>query len=352
MIIALDGMGTDNNPLPEINAAIQAQRERKIKVVITGDKKRLVEIAQKHSLDYRELEIIHTSEAITMDDHPGVAIRKKRDSSMMIALRLVMEEKAGAVVSAGNSGAFMAGSIFTLGRLKGVDRPAFVGMMPTMKGWSTVIDMGANVDCRTENLLQFAIMGSVYSKNMMGIEKPRVGLLSNGTEETKGNELTRAVNEILKKTNLNYIGYIEGGDIFYGKADVVVCDGFVGNVFLKASEGLAEAVGHLLKETVIKSPLALLGTLLAYSTLKKIKKRWDYSEYGGAPLIGVKGLAIVCHGSSSSKAIKNAIFLAHDYLEKGINDKIVKELHKNEGLNNIDKKSILDKLETTNFKEE
>ncbi len=346
MIIALDGMGTDNHPLPEIEAALLAQRERKIKIVITGDKEKLIATARKHSLNYSELEIIHTPEAITMEEHPGVAIRKKKDSSMMIALRLVKEGKAEAVVSAGNSGAFMAGAIFTLGRLRGVDRPAFVGMIPTMKGWCTVIDMGANVDCKTENLLQFAIMGSVYSKNMMGIERPRVGLLSNGTEETKGNELTRAVNELLKKTNLNYIGYIEGRDIFYGKADVVVCDGFVGNVFLKASEGLAEAVIHLLKETVIKSPIALLGTLLAYPALKKFKKRWDYSEYGGAPLIGVKGLAIVCHGSSSSKAIKNAIFLAHEYIERGINDKIVDELHRNEDLKGgMERDSKSDRLE-------
>ncbi len=332
MIIALDGMGTDNHPYPEIEAAILAQREQNIKVVIIGDREKLIATAQKHSLNSKDLEIIHTPEVITMDDHPGAAIRKKKGSSMMTALKLVKEGKAGAVVTAGNSGAFMAGAIFTLGRLRGVDRPAFVGMMPTMRGWCAVIDIGANVDCKPENLLQFAIMGSVYSKNMMGIEKPRVGLLSNGVEETKGNELTKAVNELLKKTNLNYIGYIEGRDIFYGKADVVVCDGFVGNVFLKASEGLAEAVSHLLKKTVIKSPLALLGTLLAYPALKKFKKRWDYSEYGGAPLIGVKGLAIVCHGSSSSKAIKNAIFLAHEYLEKGINDKIVDELHKNEDL--------------------
>jgi glycerol-3-phosphate acyltransferase PlsX len=352
MIIALDGMGTDNHPSPEIEAAVQAQRERKIKVVVVGDEKKLTETARKHSLDYREIEIVHTSEVITMDDHPGVAIRKKKNSSMMTALKLVKEGKAGAVVSAGNSGAFMGGAIFTLGRLKGVDRPAFVGMMPTMKGWSAVIDMGANVDCKPVNLLQFAVMGSVYSKNMLGIEKPRVGLLSNGTEETKGNELTRAVNEMLKKSNLNYIGYIEGRDIFYGKADVIVCDGFVGNVFLKASEGLAEAVAHLLKETVLKSPLALLGTLLAYPTLKKFKKRWDYSEYGGAPLIGVKGLAIVCHGSSSAKAIKNAIFLAHDYLEKGINDKIVYELHKNEDLNNSDNRSTDSRLEKTYLQEE
>lgn len=333
MIIALDGMGSDNHPLPEIEAALLAQKERKLKVILTGDREKLLTTAKKHSIDVSDIEIVHTTETITMDDHPGVAIRKKKNSSMMVALRLVREGRAGAVVSAGNSGAFMAGSVFTLGRLKGVDRPAFIGMMPTMKGWCAVIDMGANVDCKPAHLFQFAVMGSVYSKNMMGIEKPTVGLLSNGTEETKGNELTRTVNEMLKRSNLNYIGYIEGRDIFYGKADVVVCDGFVGNVFLKASEGLAEAVGHLLKETVIKSPLALIGTILAYPTLKKFKKRWDYSEYGGAPLIGVKGLAIVCHGSSSSKAIKNAIFLAHDYLEKGINEKIVEELHQNEDLN-------------------
>lgn len=335
MIIALDGMGTDNHPLPEIEAALLAQKERKLKVILTGDREKLLAVARKNSTSIQDLEILHTDEVITMEDHPAQAIRKKKNSSMMVALKLVQEGKAGAVVSAGNSGAFMGGAIFTLGRLRGVDRPAFIGMMPTMKGWCAVIDMGANVDCSSDNLVQFAIMGSVYAKNMMNIDKPRVGLLSNGTEETKGNELTRKVNALLKKSSLNYIGYIEGRDIFYGKADVVVCDGFVGNVFLKASEGLAEAVGHLLKQTVMKSPLALLGTILALPTLRKFKKRWDYSEYGGAPLIGVKGLAIVCHGSSSAKAIKNALLLAYDYLDRGINDKIVEELHKNEDLNKM-----------------
>jgi len=341
MIIALDGMGSDNHPIPEVEAAITAQREGKLKVIVTGNKEKIIETAKKHSLNYNELEILHTDEVITMEDHPSIAIRKKKNSSMMVALQLVRDGKADAVVSAGNSGAFMAGAIFILGRLRGVDRPAFIGMVPTMKGWTSVIDMGANVDCKPENLIQFAVMGSVYSKNMMGIEKPRVGLLSNGTEESKGNELTRTVNEMLKKSSLNYIGYIEGRDIFYGNADVVVCDGFVGNVFLKASEGLAEAVVHVLKETIKKSPLAILGALLAYPTLNRIKKRWDYSEYGGAPLIGVKGLAIVCHGSSSAKAIKNAILLASDYVQKGVNAKIVEELHRNEELNNYSSKKAL-----------
>lgn len=333
-IFALDGMGSDNCPFPEVEAAVQVYKDKGIKPIIVGSEPKLRDACKKLGLSESDLMIHHTDDVVTMEDHPSAAIRKKKESSMMVAIRMVHEGKAGAVVSAGNSGAFMAGAIFILGRLNGVDRPAIAGMMPTMKGPTVVLDMGANVDCKPEHLIQFAAMGSVYARNMLGKPSPTIGVLNNGTEDSKGNELTRAVHSILKKSSLNYTGYIEGRDIFRGDVDVIVCDGFVGNIFLKTSEGLAETMGTLIKASVKKSPMALFGMLLALPTLKKVKKRWDYSEYGGAPLIGVKGLAIISHGRSSAKALKNAIIMANDYLEKGVNEKIVDELHKNWDMKN------------------
>jgi glycerol-3-phosphate acyltransferase PlsX len=252
-----------------------------------------------------------------MHDSASDAIRKKRDSSIRVAFELVKNGESDAVVSAGNSGATMAAGMFVLKRLKGIDRPAIAQIFPTLRDRTLVLDVGGNVDCKPVHLVQFAIMGEVYTKYAMGIDNPRIGLLSNGEEES------------LKKIPLEYAGYVEGRDIFNGQVDVVVCDGFVGNVVLKLSEGLVEAAVRMLKEEIKKSFLSKIGYLLAYRAFYNFKKKVDYAEYGGAPLLGINGVGMICHGGSNAKAIKNAIRFAHEYAQKGVNRKIAEKLQEN-----------------------
>jgi glycerol-3-phosphate acyltransferase PlsX len=247
-----------------------------------------------------------------MHDSASDAVRRKKDSSIRVAFNLLKEGRVNAVVSAGNSGATMAVGMFVLKRIQGIDRPAIATVVPNLKDQTLVLDVGGNVDCKPPHLVQFALMGSVYASQMLGKPSPRVGLLSNGAEESKGNELTREANQILKRTSLNYVGYTEGRDIYNANVDVVVCDGFVGNVVLKVSEGLAEAIGAILREEFGSRLLSKLGYLLARPALKAFKKKVDYAEYGGAPLLGVQGTAMICHGSSNPQAIMNAIKMAHD----------------------------------------
>jgi len=232
-------------------------------------------------------------------------------------------------VSAGNSGATMAAGMFVLKRIKGIERPAIAQVFPTLKGNTLVLDVGGNVDCKPIHLAQFAIMGAVYARYAMGVENPLVGLLSNGEEDSKGNELTRETNTILRKTSLNYAGYVEGRDIFKGTANVVVCDGFVGNVVLKSSEGLAEAIGRMLKEEILKSWVSKLGYLFIRSAFGRFKKIVDYAEYGGAPLLGINGVGMICHGGSNIKAIKNAIRFAHEYAQSGVTEHVTEKLTEN-----------------------
>jgi glycerol-3-phosphate acyltransferase PlsX len=244
-----------------------------------------------------------------------------------VAFELVKAGEAEAVVSAGNSGATMAAGMFVLKRVKGIDRPAIATIFPTLKGQTLVLDVGGNVDCKPVHLIQFAIMGEVYARDVMGIENPRVGLLSNGEEESKGNDLTRETHAILKQLPFNYAGYIEGRDIFNGRVAVVVCDGFVGNVVLKLSEGLAEAVSTMLKAEIKRSAIAKLGYILSSGAFKRFKKRVDYSEYGGAPLLGIEGVGMICHGGSNAKAIKNAIRMAHEYARRGVTRHLAEKMN-------------------------
>jgi glycerol-3-phosphate acyltransferase PlsX len=326
MKIAVDAMGSDSAPGPEIEGTVRAVAERGVEVILVGDEAKLKPLLEKESYPRERIEIVHAGDVIKMDESPSVALRKKTDNSMRLSFDLVKQGRAGAVVGAGNSGAMMAMSIFNLGRLPGIERPAIIAVLPTIHGRMVALDVGANVECKPIHLAQFALMGSIYARFTLGKENPAVGLLSNGEEEKKGTDLTRDTHAILKGLKLNYIGYVEGSDVYKGKADVLVCDGFTGNVLLKVSESLAEATQVMIREEVDKSIVNKFGMLLALSALRRFKKRVDYAEIGGAPLIGVNGLSIICHGRSTGYAVKNAIFRAHEFVENRINEKIVQEL--------------------------
>ena len=329
MRVAVDAMGGDNAPVVEVEGAIAAVREFGVPVILVGDTERLQHELAKHNCKELGITVHHASEVVGMHDSAADAIRKKRDSSIRVAFDLVKNGEADAVVSAGNSGATMAAGMFVLKRLAGIERPAIAQVFPTLSGHTLVLDVGGNVDCKPVHLVQFAIMGEVYARLVMGVAKPRIGLLSNGEEESKGNDLTRETNALLKKVSLDYAGYVEGRDIFNGMVDVVVCDGFVGNVVLKLSEGLVETVGKMLKEEIEQSFLAKAGYLLAHSAFARFKKKVDYAEYGGAPLLGINGVGMISHGGSNPKAIKNAIRFAHDYAQKGVNQKVAEKLQEN-----------------------
>src|SRR5438552_6444167 len=326
-VIALDAMGSDRAPKPEIDGAIQAARRFGIPGALVGSEETLRAEMSRHPFARSlPISIIHASEVITMDDKAVQAVRAKRDSSMRVGLRLVREGQAGAFISAGNTGAAMATAKMVLGGLPGVDRPALVAVIPTAIGTiSTLLDVGANVDCKGHNLEQFAVMGEIYFRSMFGTARPRVGLLSIGEEEGKGNELTRESYQLVKQLPINFIGNVEGRDIYTGKVDVIVADGFVGNVALKSSEGVVNLVRATLKETLASTITRQVGYLLSRSAFSDFKKRLDHTEYGGAPLLGVKAACFITHGSSNVNAIKNAIRVASEFVERKITANIEKE---------------------------
>ncbi len=328
MKIAVDAMGGDYAPAAVVEGSIKAARELSIPIILVGDREKVEAELRKHRAEVPNISVRHASEAVGMDESPAQAIRKKKDSSLRVCFDLVKNGEASAVVSAGNSGAVMAAGIFLLKKLRGVDRPAIAVCVPTMKGPVVLLDVGGNVDCKPSHLVQFAVMGEVYAKYALKKERPKVGLLSNGEEEGKGNELTRETHAIVKKTSLNYIGYIEGRDIFRGDVDVIVTDGFVGNVVLKLSEGLVDAVSGMLKQELMGSVQSKIGYILSRGAFKKLKKKLDYSEYGGAPLLGIEGSCIISHGSSSPKAIKNAILRAYEFSRDRVNAHVMEEIEK------------------------
>jgi len=343
--VAVDAMGGDHAPHASVEGAVLAAREFGIPVILVGDEDRIRQELLRHEVENLPLEIRHTSEIVAMDETPTTAIKKKRDSSLRVAFELVRDRKAHAVVSAGNSGAAMAAALFVLRRLKGVERPAINTIIPSLNGAVSLIDAGANPTCKPYYLVQFAIMGSVYMQEVMRIGNPRVGLLSNGEEESKGIDLTRDANELLKKSSLNYIGYVEGGDIYRGEVDVVVCDGFIGNIILKTSEGVFEVLSQVLKEEISKSYLSKLGYLLSKKSFSNFKKKFDYSEHGGAPLLGVDGTVIIGHGRSSSHAVKNAVRIASELVERDVTRHFLEHMEKNEDLFRVGKKpSIFQKI--------
>src|SRR5438128_10089556 len=329
-VIALDAMGSDRAPKPEVEGAIQAARRYGIQVALVGPEETLRAELSRHPFSRSlPISVVHASEVILMDDKALQAVRAKRDSSMRVGLRLVREGRAAAFITAGNTGAAMATAKMVLGGLPGVDRPALVAIIPTAIGTvSTLLDVGANVDCKPHNLEQFAMMGEIYFRSMFGTARPRVGLLSIGEEEGKGNELTRESFLLLKQLPLNFVGNVEGRDIYSGKVDVIVTDGFIGNVALKTSEGVANLVRAILKETLRATITRQVGYLLSRSAFSDFKKRLDHTEYGGAPLLGVKGACFITHGSSNINAIKNAIRVASEFVERNINAKIEGELTK------------------------
>jgi glycerol-3-phosphate acyltransferase PlsX len=321
-------MGSDRAPRPEIEGAIQAARHYGVRVALVGPAEVLrAEIGRHPASAGLPLDIVHASEVITMDDKAVQAVRAKRDSSMRVGLRLVREGRAAGFITAGNTGAAMATAKMVLGAIPGVDRPALAAVFPTAVGTVAILlDVGANVDCKPQNLEQFAVMGEIYFRSMFGTRRPRIGLLSIGEEETKGNELTRDAFQLLKQLPLNFVGNVEGRDLYGGQVDVIVADGFVGNVALKTSEGVANLVRATLKESLKATITRQVGYLLSRSAFADFKKRLDHTEYGGAPLLGVKGVCFITHGSSNANAIKNAIRVAAEFAERKINRKIEKEL--------------------------
>ena len=325
--IAVDAMGTDSAPSSEIEGAIQAARARHAEVVLVGPQDLLKHELGKRGARGLKIEVVHASEAVTMEDEADKAFRRKRDSSIRVAAQLVREGKVDGLISAGNTGAVMATSKIVLGMLEGVDRPALAQVFPSSKGNATVLlDVGANVDCKPFHLEQFAVMGEIYYRVIFGAEKPRVGLLSNGSESHKGTETTREALARLSRLNLNFLGNVEGRDLFNGRADVIVTDGFIGNVVLKISEGAVDMVSTLLKESLSGTLSSKMGYVLSRKAFRVLKKRLDYSEYGGAPLLGVRGVCIICHGGSNANAIKNAIRVAAEFSEGRVNEKIESEL--------------------------
>jgi glycerol-3-phosphate acyltransferase PlsX len=329
-VIALDAMGSDRAPKPEIEGAIQAARHHGVHVILVGPEPMLrAELTRYSAAAGLPIEIAHASEVITMDDKAVQAVRAKRDSSMRVGLRLVREGLALGFVTAGNTGAAMATAKMVLGAIPGVDRPALAAVFPTAVGTAAeLLDVGANVDCKPHNLEQFAVMGEIYYRSMFGTRRPRVGLLSIGEEETKGNELTREAFQLLKRLPINFVGNVEGRDLYNGEVDVIVADGFVGNVALKISEGVAHLVRNTLKETLRATITRQVGYLLSRSAFSDFKKRLDHTEYGGAPLLGIKGVCFITHGSSNANAIKNALRVSAEFAERSINSEIERELAK------------------------
>ena len=325
-VIALDAMGSDRSPRPEIEGAIQAARQLGTRVLLIGQEDRIrPELSRQRWISQLPIEVVHASEVITMEDKAAQAVRTKKQSSMHVGIRLVREGKAAGFVTAGNTGAAMAAAKMILGALPGVDRPALAAVFPTAVGTGAMLlDVGANVDCDAHNLEQFAVMGEIYFRSIFGTRRPRVGLLSIGEEETKGNLLTRESFQLLKQLPLNFVGNVEGRDLYNGNVDVIVADGFVGNVALKISEGVVNLVRATLKEALQATVTRQVGYLLSRSAFTDFKKRLDHTEYGGAPLLGLKGVSIITHGSSNANAIKNAIRVASEFAENRVNDEIEK----------------------------
>ncbi|XGQ69565.1 phosphate acyltransferase PlsX [Campylobacter hepaticus] len=322
--IAIDAMGGDFGEKPIIKGVIKALETKPFHAILVGNSKILKPLIPKKLEQYIQYE--EASEIFSMNEHATDALKNK-ETTIYKAINLLKEKKVDAVVSAGHSGASMSLAILKLGRLKGILRPAIATLMPNIVNKTLLLDVGANTDCKAENLFQFAIMGEVYAKEIMQIPNPRLALLSNGEEESKGNDLTKESHQLMKKIP-NFIGNAEGRDIFNGQIDILICDGFVGNSILKACEGVATAIFHLLKDEINRSFIFKLGALLIKSPFKKLKKHTDWKEYGGAPLLGVNGCVIISHGKSDAKAIKNAIFQAINFSQSHINELIEKELEK------------------------
>jgi len=327
--LAVDAMGGDFGPEVNVPGSLAAARETGAKIILVGDEESIRKELDKHPHSGVDFEIVHTTQVAGMAEKPSDILRRKKDSSMQVAFRLVREGRAHGVITAGNSGAALACGMFILGRIAGVDRPALASILPTLKKPIVLIDVGANADCKPYNLVQFGLMAEVLARYVLDIANPKVGILSIGEEEGKGNSLTKEAYALLKSSSLNFIGNVEGRDVFTGETDVIVCDGFVGNVALKLSEGLGSALASMLKTELKKSIWSRLGTLIALPAFKRFGKKIDYAEYGGAPILGLNGIAIVCHGKSNARAITTALQQAAVFVQKKANDQLIQGLHAN-----------------------
>lgn len=341
--IVLDAMGGDFAPHMAVKGAVLAARTLNVPLVLVGDEYQLRTELKKNDALHLPIEVHHAPEVLEMGEEPFHLIRKKKKSSLRVSFELVREGVGQALVSAGNSGAVVYGALFVLKRIKNISRPGIAAIMPSSGGMVMVIDAGANIICKPQNLVHFALMGSVYFKHVFGHVHPRVGVLSNGEEETKGTELTRHASELLKKTSLNYIGYVEGRDVFSGNVDIVVCDGFVGNVLLKVSEGLAETIVTSLRSEIARRFLSRVGYLFAKESFVALKKQLDYAEYGGAPLLGVDKPVLIAHGKSDARAFMNAIRVAHECVQKDFIGRVIEELQNDESLYGI-RHSFIDRI--------
>jgi len=331
--IAVDAMGGDHAPTVNVDAAVAAAREFGIPTLLVGREDMLARLLSESGYRGSDIEIVDAAEVITMDDPATAAIRKKRNSSIRVAANCVRDGRAGGLVSAGHTGAGMVCAKMVIGTIEGVDRPALAAILPNLRGHCLLLDVGANPDAKTSHFKEFAVMGSIYAQLAFGKKSPSIGLMSIGEEDSKGTDKTKEVFKTLKDTGLNFIGNVEGRDVFNGTVDVIVTDGFTGNVILKVSEALAEMVEKLLREEIKSTLQASVGFLLSRSAFRRFKQRLDYSEYGGAPLLGVRGCVIICHGRSSAKAVKNAIRFASEFskqrLAETIQEKIA-DLHSRE----------------------
>ena len=327
--IAVDAMGGDFGPQVVIPGALHAVRSGKAAITLVGDEDVIRAHLARSDVKGLPIEIVHASQVVDMEEKPTEALRRKKDSSIQVACNLVRDGAADGVISAGHSGATLACAMFTIGRTPGVDRPAMATFMPTEHAHCIIIDVGANVDCKPFHLLQFGIMASVLAKTMLGRENPKVALLSNGEEPGKGNHVVKEAYELLRLSSLNFVGNIEGRDLFAGNVDVVVCDGFVGNVVVKQAEGLATSLGRLLKGELRRGFFGKIGTMLALNALKRFSHLVDYAEYGGAPLLGLQGSCLICHGASNSKAMSSAVRMAARFVEMEANTHLSKEVGQN-----------------------
>ncbi len=344
--IVVDAMGGDNAPEAVVKGSIDACSDLGVEIILVGKADVLKACMKTLPPPLLPITIQDAPEVVTMHDKPLDVIRKKKKSSISIGMELLRDKKGDAFISAGNSGAVASAAVFILQRIPGIERPAIITLMPLLNGHALVLDAGATNTCKPHNLVQFAIMGSVYCKHYLKIQNPRIGLLSNGEEDTKGTDTLKKTNAILKQTkSINYKGYAEGGDVFKGKIDVLVCDGFTGNVFLKVAEGVMETMGATLKKELSSGLIPKIGGLLTKPVFMKLKKTFHYSEIGGAPLVGVKGPVIISHGRSNDYAIKNAIKAARDYANSMVIDYLTQDIDINHDIQNLGRKpSILDKM--------
>jgi len=337
--IAVDAMGGDFGPKVVVPGALAGARKSNASVILVGREQDISPVLEKEDAKGLDVEVVHASEIIGMEEKPSEALRRKKDSSLQVAFHLVKDGKADGVVSAGNSGAILACGMFILGRIKGVERPAFASIMPTEKKTLVLTDVGANVDCKPVQLFQFGLMANVLSKKVRGIENPRVGLMSIGEEAGKGNIQVKEAFNLFHNSSLNFVGNVEGRDVFTGDVDVVVCDGFVGNVILKVSEGLGLSLSRIIKRELTRTLVSTFGAWLARGSLGRLRRFMDYATYGGAPFLGLKGIPIICHGSSNPKAISSAVGMAATFVYSKANQLLIHELSENRELTLYAKKA-------------